>query len=70
MATARSKGDSREVTFIVAQRRMNMAASVMATMRTVVTMEARIFFIGPGCDLSADNQRIAQNDAEPSVVSS
>src|SRR5215472_18498016 len=60
MAAARCKGDSSEVTWIVAQTRMNMAARVIATIRIVVTIEARIFFIGPGRNQKTDNQRIAQ----------
>lgn len=56
MAAARRKGDSSEVTLTVAQTRMNMAARVIATIRMVVTIEARIFFIGPGYDLSTNTQ--------------
>src|SRR5215472_1677919 len=60
MAPARCSVDSSEVTLIVAQTRMYMAARVIATIRIVVTIEARIFFIGPGCDQETDHQRIAQ----------
>src|SRR5439155_782672 len=60
IAPARCKGDFSEVTLIVAQTRMYMAPRVIATMRMVVTIEATIFFIGPGCDSNIANQRIAQ----------
>jgi hypothetical protein len=35
-----------EVTYSVARTRVNMAARVMATMRMVVRMEARMRFMG------------------------
>src|SRR5438309_10151485 len=45
MAAARCRGDSSEVTYSVAQTSTNIAPRVNATMRTVVTTEARIIFI-------------------------
>src|SRR5438552_18782501 len=45
IAAARWRGDSSDVTYSVALTRTNMAQRVNATMRTVVTTEARIIFM-------------------------
>ena len=46
MAPARSNGESSEVTYSVARTRTNIAPSVIATINTVVIIEARIVFMG------------------------
>src|SRR5262249_22420425 len=68
MAAARCRGDLSEVTVVVAQTRMYMAARVSATMSMVVTIEARIFFIRLGCDSDTANQRIAQTNSQLSLL--
>src|SRR5262249_28911798 len=68
MAAARCRGDLSEVTVVVAQTRMYMAARVIATMSMVVTIEARIFFIRLGCDSDTANQRIAQTNSQLSLL--
>src|SRR5215467_8656539 len=67
MALARSNGDSSEVTYSVARTRTNIAPSVIATIKTVVTIEAKIVFIRPPLRPTLCREvRIAQ---EGSVVS-